>query len=868
MAAAETRSVTPKVALLILIDQLEELFAWGANAAIAFLTLLQQLCLLPDAPVLILATMRSDFQHRLADYPVLATLAGRSDIKGPYEGEQTLELLLPSPGDLRDTILNPARAAGLTFEVSGERDLAQLIEAEARPEAMPSVQFLLAELYAARADSTLTLAAFDALGGVDGVMATRGEAVYLAQDPPVRAAFPRIVRALVMQVRDDVPASARRVPERVFADDAPAERMIDALRRGRLIFSDRGELRFAHDRLLTGWLRLKEQIAEEQRLLAARERLEQYCARWVEAERNSYWLEGFALAEGRELLAKWGSIGLSDKQPELPAYVATSDRRERRSRRTIQAIGWSVAAVLAIFAGVFLHLWQQTARAQKETRASLWIAESQGYLRDGNIEAAVDRAHQAFTSLPTEQHRSTLLSTLLELPPHLVSVARLGRSSEALAWTDGTTLAFASGSLRAFAPFAAGGTPDNSWTVPARAPPQQPSPTVLALHAMEADRLIAVFDDGAVALATRTPGASRRYGSAMPLGRGAHAVAVGAGGRTIVAAVADDSIALIRCDWALPETCRSQTLGTLRGRAVAINPDGTRIAVGDPDGNVTLFDLAGNVVRPPQQIGARIVALGWAAQSDWIAAGTAAGELVVFEAALPPSEPPVARERFGERPLPALAWSPKGLDLAFVCNGASVCLLRGDDKDHRFAPAVRLGTHANTVTRLAFAPDGRHVASSGTDGTIRTWGLVPNTEATYALYASEPAELSTVATSLDGRWIAAGAKDGAIRLWALGAADATKPFQLPAVSEVQALGWSPNGRLAALHEDETVSLIADQVQRPPMALGPLGPRSRFAWADDGLSPWRCATAGSRCSRWMGLPRNRRSVSRANRSHPV
>ena len=113
-----------------------------------------------------------------------------------------------------------------------------------------------------------------------------------------------------MQVRDDVPASARRVPERVFADDAPAERMIDALRRGRLIFSDRGELRFAHDRLLTGWLRLKEQIAEEQRLLAARERLEQYCARWVEAERNSYWLEGFALAEGRELLAKWGSIGL------------------------------------------------------------------------------------------------------------------------------------------------------------------------------------------------------------------------------------------------------------------------------------------------------------------------------------------------------------------------------------------------------------------------------------------------------------------------------------------------------------------------------------------------------------------------------
>jgi WD40 repeat protein len=833
MAAAEKRSVAPRVALLVLIDQLEELFAWGADAATAFLTLLQRLCRLPDVPVLILATMRSDFQHRLADFPILATLAGRSDIKGPYEGEQTLELLLPSPSDLRDTILNPARAAGLTFEVSGERDLAQLIEAEARPEAMPSVQFLLAELYAARADSTLTLAAFDTLGGVNGVMATRGEAMYLAQDPPVRAAFPRIVRALVTQVRDDVPASTRRVPERVFAGDAPAVRMIDALRQARLIISDRGELRFAHDRLLTGWLRLKEQIAEEQRLFAARERLEQYCARWVEAGRNGYWLEGFALAEGRELLAKWDPRGLSDRQPELPAYIGASDRREKRGRRIMQAIGWSVAAVLALFAAVFLHLWQQTAQAQKATQASLWIAQSQGHLREGNIEAAVDRADRAFTSLPTEAHRSTLLSVLLELPPHLVSVARLGRSSEALAWIDGTTLAFAAGSLRAFAPFAAGGTPDEGWTLPAATPPQQPGPTVLALHAIGADRLVAVFDDGAVALATRAPGAARRYANAMPLGRGAHAVAVGAGAATVVAAGADDSIALIRCDWALPETCRAQTLGELRGRAVAINPDGTRIAVGDADGNVTLFDLAGNVVRSSQQIGARIVALGWAAQRDWVAAGTAEGELVVFDAALPATEPPLARERFGERPLPVLAWSPKGLDLAFVCNGASACLLQGDDKDRRFAPAIRLGTHANTVTRLAFAPGGRHVASSSTDGTIRVWDLVPNTEASYALYASEPAELSTVATAPDGKWIAAGAKDGAIRLWAADGGGAAKPFKPPAESEVQALGWSRNGRLAALHENETVSLITDHVQRPPIALGQLGPRSRFAWTDDG-----------------------------------
>ena len=837
IAAAEKRSAAPKVALLILVDQLEELFAWQGDAATGFLSLLQQLCRLADVPVLIVATMRSDFQHRLADFPLLAALAGRSDVKGPYEGEQMLELGLPSPGDLRDTILNPARAAGLTYETREGRDLAELIEADARPEAMPSVQFLLAELYAARAGNMLTLEAFDALRGVDGVMATRGEAIYLAQDQPARDAFPRIVRALVTQVRNDVPASTRRVPERAFADDAPAARMIDAFRQARLIISDRGELRFAHDRLLAGWSRLKDQIAEEQRLFAARERQEQYCARWIDAARNDYWLEGFALAEGRELLAKWGAAGLSDKQPELPAYIAASDRRERRSRLIMQAVGWSVAAVFAVAAGLMLVLWQQTLRAQKETQASLWIAQSQGYLRDGNIAAAVDRADRAFTSVPTEPHRSTLLSTLLELAPHLVSITRLGKASEALAWTDGTTLAVAAGSLRSFAPLAgrSDDKPDDRWVLPSATPKEEPNRVALALRPIGADRVLAVFDDGAIVLAARDGKAARRYGNGMSLGRTAHAVAISPDATTIVTASVDDTIALIRCDWTLPETCRPQPLGQLRGRAVAISPDGQRIAVGDAAGNVTLSDLAGNIVRPPQQVGARIVALGWARQRDWIAAGTAEGEVVVLDAAAPPTERPIVQDRFGERPVPVLAWSPGNLDVAFACNGASVCLLRAHDKDARFNPAIRLEGHANTVTRLAFAPDGRHLASSDTDGTIRVWDLVANTEASYALYADGPAELSTVAASPDGQQVAAGARDGAIRLWASTGGGPVRRFKPAAESDVQALSWSRNGRLAALHENETVSLIADDVQRPPIPLDQLGPRSRFAWTDDGNS---------------------------------
>src|SRR5262249_62275462 len=122
----------------------------------------------------------------------------------------------------------------------------------ARPEAIPSVRFRPPELYAARSGKMLTLAAFDARGGVRGVMAKRGEDVYAAVDQPARDAFPRVVRALVTQVRSDVPASARRVSERAFAEDPAAAGLTGALREARLIISDRAELRFTPHSLLTG----------------------------------------------------------------------------------------------------------------------------------------------------------------------------------------------------------------------------------------------------------------------------------------------------------------------------------------------------------------------------------------------------------------------------------------------------------------------------------------------------------------------------------------------------------------------------------------------------------------------------------------
>lgn len=853
LAAEQGRATPPRAALLILVDQLEEIFAWPREKARMFLRFLHHASQIPDLAVAVVATMRSDFLHRIIEFPEFEALSGRTEIRGPDETERTLELKLPSAADLRDIILQPARAGRLEFEAgqSPHRDLAGVIEAEARPEAMPAVQLLLAELYNRRRGNMLTLEAYDALGGVDGVMAKRGEDAYHSVDPAARAAFPRIVRALVTQAGADVPASARRVSEEVFAGDAAAGALVSGLRDARLIISDRGELRFTHDSILKGWGRLRDQIAEERRLFGARDRLEQYCRRWAEAprepanERNRFLLEGFQLAEGRELLAKWGAAGLADKQAALPAYIAASDAREKRARRVTQAIAWSVALVFAALSVLLFDQWRTTAKAQKETQAALWIANSQSYLRDAKVAPALDAAGRAFASLPSEASRSALLSALMEVSPHLVTTASLGAdTAEALVWMDDGTLAFASksGKLRmlATAGTSAGKGP-SAWTLPAIKRQQDGNPAVVrALRPLGPDRVAAIFDEGSIALLghEQSTGALRdKPTQETSINPTAHGAAISPDGALLIMAGVEETITLSRCDWTktAARPCSSAPLTGARGRAVAISHDGQRIAVGDQSGTVTVYDAAGRRIGDLVIAGGAILSLGWAANGNWLAAGTAGGDILILDLSSgTPAE--AARQRVGDRPISVLAWHPKHLALAFSCHGATVCFWRfrtGVEDAAQLMPIIRFAGHTNAVTRLAWAPGGAHLASAAADATIRIWSTDQNRDATFALYAEDAADLSTVATSPDGRWVAAGGRDGSIRLWDA-RMGAPGRVVTPAGGEVHALAWSPNGLLAAFHENDAISVVPADAEKPVLPLqAPAGAGSRLTWIDGG-----------------------------------
>jgi eukaryotic-like serine/threonine-protein kinase len=366
-----------RAALVLLIDQLEELFAQavGDDERTAFAQAVKELA--ATGAVWCVATLRADLYELLLKQPVLKELKERG---------ATLDLSPPGTAELAEIVRAPAAAAGLAYEHSADTGgLDERLLADAKTaDSLPLLQFTLRDLYEKRVEADgenrLTHAAYDALGGLQGAVAAEAERAVANLPAGALEALPRLVRRLAEPARDGKTFTLREAERTDVATDPAEAALVDALLGARILIAGtnaagRPTLRLAHDAVLTAWPRAAAAAQASRDFYRVRAEVEDALRRWQEHGQPKDRLipRGVPLAEAEKLVADFSP----ELSPELVGYVSASRRQARLRQRLVAAAAmfFFVLAVTATGAGLWAYREQQQAvRAQKQAEATLAAA--------------------------------------------------------------------------------------------------------------------------------------------------------------------------------------------------------------------------------------------------------------------------------------------------------------------------------------------------------------------------------------------------------------------------------------------------------------------------------------------------------------
>ena len=338
--------------LVLVVDQFEELFTQvPQEEADRFLTALVKAVDANGGRLRVVITLRADYYDRpLAKRHLGELLRDATEVVTPMTAEE-----------LERAVSGPVEPLGVGFEPAlVVRMVADVIELSG---GLPLLQYALTELFERRVGSTITMAAYDEIGGVSGAMVNRAEGLYANLDDPGREAAREVFLRLVSlgELSDD---TRRRVLESELVDAGSGESVaavLSAFGRHRLLTFDRDPVsrgptvEIAHEALPRDWPRFRSWIDRSRTDLIAVRRLSEAAAEWVDNDRaDAYLLRSGRLAQAEDY-GESGTVALSLGVVDFVTrsrVQADTEAAQRRTRGRRILAGFAVAAVVGVLLAV------------------------------------------------------------------------------------------------------------------------------------------------------------------------------------------------------------------------------------------------------------------------------------------------------------------------------------------------------------------------------------------------------------------------------------------------------------------------------------------------------------------------------------
>jgi WD40 repeat protein len=423
-------TTTGATRLLLIVDQLEEVFTIPEKKSLAFQRALLAIQSLPNAYVVL--TVRADFYAELMGLKRLW-----SEIKDHH-----FDLLPMDENDIRDAIRKPAEEVGVTIEAS----LVERLTADAagEPGALPFLQETLVLLWEKLEGRVLPYSAYGSLVlprsslDVDEIRAAQHGlqvAVALHANKTLGKlsaedqAVARLILLRLVQFGEGRPNTRRQqtVAElRVGIETGDFDRVLKHLTDNRLLTTTGDEearrVDIAHEALITGWPTLRRWIREHGREEELRRRLIDKYTEWVERGKGTEGLLGpRALIEAEEWLQSLAGRQLQFGDPisslvqasKMAIDQAQKDREEavrRESELARQAM--LKAAEVLTWVGASALVEGQSAMAMHQ------FARSVASLADSPCDQLLNRHRLGFIT-----RDSSRLSAILEHSSPVISVS-------------------------------------------------------------------------------------------------------------------------------------------------------------------------------------------------------------------------------------------------------------------------------------------------------------------------------------------------------------------------------------------------------------------------------------------------------------